>query len=298
MAYSREAVMQAIQQAAARHGAPASVLNRKAEIESSYGRNLASPLSSAKGLFQFTDGTWNRVAKGQDVMDLNANADAAARHMGTVGNYMSKRLGRDLQDWEYYLGWQQGEGGATKLLQNPNARAVDVVGAKAVLNNGGTADMTAAQFANRWKDTYYGPKARIVTKQGETTQDQADQAAMAALGGGEGQSYIGQPSGGGERMAMAGQAPQAGQSPQVSVQDLMALYGGQAGGGGELYDLYLQRARLQKEERSEEEDSKPIWASLARSFAGDEDLGSQQYRAAVEEAIRQSRITRYGGSQA
>lgn len=62
-----------------------------------------------------------------------------------------------------YLAHQQGVAGAAALLKaDPNAKASDVlapfykdgVNVKAITGNGGTADMTAGQFADMWKGRY------------------------------------------------------------------------------------------------------------------------------------------------
>jgi hypothetical protein len=49
-----------------------------------------------------------------------------------------------------YLAHQQGGGGASALLSNPNAPASAIVGDAAVNLNGGAPGMTAGQFADQW----------------------------------------------------------------------------------------------------------------------------------------------------
>jgi len=69
---------------------------------------------------------------------------------------LTKALGRPPTDAELYLAHQQGAEGASGLLSNPNAPASSIVGAKAVLSNGGNLNMTAGQFANLWLNKYNG----------------------------------------------------------------------------------------------------------------------------------------------
>lgn len=135
--------------AAARYGVDPAALQKIAMIESSFNPKAKNPNSSAGGLFQFIDGTARDYGLA-DRYDPAAAADAAARLARDNAATLRKTLGRDPTAGELYLAHQQGGGGASKLLKNPNARAADIVGAKAVRLNGGTLDMTAGQFANLW----------------------------------------------------------------------------------------------------------------------------------------------------
>lgn len=128
-----------------------------AAIESSGGRNLANPASSARGLFQFLTedrpgrpSTWTRYAPGQDPMDPVANTWAAIRLARDNQNYLRKVLEREPTSAELYLAHQQGALGAATLLQYPNAPAWRMLGADAVLKNGGTKQMTSREFAQMW----------------------------------------------------------------------------------------------------------------------------------------------------
>jgi hypothetical protein len=120
-----------------------------ARIESRYDPGAKNPNSSAGGLFQFIDGTARDYGLA-DRYDPAQASDAAARLMRDNAAYLRRRLGRDASAGELYLAHQQGAGGASKLLANLDARAVDIVGADAVRLNGGSADMTAGQFASIW----------------------------------------------------------------------------------------------------------------------------------------------------
>lgn len=134
---------------ARRYGLDPRTMSRIAEIESSFRPNAKNPTSSAGGLFQFIDSTAKSYGL-TNRYDPATAADAASRLARDNAAILRKRLGRDPLPGELYLAHQQGAGGAAKLLANPNARAVDVVGAKAVRLNGGSADMTAGQFADLW----------------------------------------------------------------------------------------------------------------------------------------------------
>lgn len=139
----------AIDLAAARHGVDAATLRTIAQIESGGNPRAKNPTSSAGGLFQFIDSTARQFGLA-DRYDPQQASDAAARLMKANASHLRRTLGREPTPGELYLAHQQGPGGAEKLLKNPNARAVDVVGAAAVRLNGGRPNMTAGQFANLW----------------------------------------------------------------------------------------------------------------------------------------------------
>lgn len=144
-----QSVQQAIMAAANRYGVDPSALMRIAQIESGGNPNAKNPNSSAGGLFQFIDSTAKNYGL-EDRFDPIQASDAAARLARDNGSYLSRVLGRDPSAGELYLAHQQGAGGAGKLLSNPNALAVDIVGQDAVRLNGGSPNMTAQDFANKW----------------------------------------------------------------------------------------------------------------------------------------------------
>jgi len=133
----------------AQYGLPANYLAQTAKIESNFNPTAANPNSSARGLFQFVNGTAKDYGL-ENPMDPIASTDAAARLAADNKATLTRALGREPTAGELYLAHQQGGGGASRLLANPNARAIDIVGADAVRLNGGNANMTAGEFARRW----------------------------------------------------------------------------------------------------------------------------------------------------
>lgn len=186
-----------INSAANRYNVDPKALVRIAQLESNLDPRAQNPRSSAGGLFQFIDSSAKQYGL-SDRFDPNQSADAAARLMRDNALQLRRNLGRDPLPGELYLAHQQGATGASRLLTNPNARAVDIVGEQAVLLNGGRPDMTAGEFANMW-----------INKAGGDPANQAPGAAVAMPVNIQG-----------------GQVPQAPQSFANPV--LLA----QAGGGG------------------------------------------------------------------
>lgn len=108
-----------------------------ASIESGFNPSIKAPTSSATGLFQFTNGTWqSMLAKygakyGIDPStpptDPRANALLGAEFMKANRDYLKSRLGRDPTDTEVYLAHFLGPGGAAQMLKaDPNASAASI----------------------------------------------------------------------------------------------------------------------------------------------------------------------------
>lgn len=140
------------------HALPAGYLERTYQIESGGNPRAQNPNSSAGGGFQFIDSTAKAYGL-TDKFDLGASAAAAARLAADNKAQLTQALGREPTAGELYLAHQQGGGGAAKLLANPNARAVDIVGADAVRLNAGNENMTAGEFAGKWVNKFGGGAA-------------------------------------------------------------------------------------------------------------------------------------------
>lgn len=142
------------------------------------------------GLFQISTKIkgWN---------DPRINTETALKQMATRSNMFKKAYGREPSAGELYLMQQQGEGGAMALLNPKNAnRPVEQVLAEVpewkrryggdlnkVLNhvvktNGGSAGMTAAQFASKWigkANNVYGNSGTMEASNGSSKPTQMAQ---------------------------------------------------------------------------------------------------------------------------
>lgn len=138
-------------------------LTRSAQLESSGGRNLYN--GSMIGPFQFSPSTGKQYGLNDDLarLDFNLATDAAARLAIDAFNSLKGQLGRDPTPAELYLYHQQGAGGGPALLRNPDANVLDVlrplypseeIAIRAVVDNGGSLDMTAGEFASKWLEKY------------------------------------------------------------------------------------------------------------------------------------------------
>lgn len=114
-----------------------------------FNANAQNPNSSAGGLFQFVDGTWDQYGGGGNKHDPRANTIAAVRLARDNANTLEK-FGVKPTAGNLYLAHQQGAGTAARLLANPNAPAEAVIGPQAFRLNGGRPGMTAGQFAQMW----------------------------------------------------------------------------------------------------------------------------------------------------
>jgi len=137
----------------AENGLPSGFLERTAFLESGGDPLAQNPDSSAGGLFQQIDD--NARAYGvKDRFDPVQSTDGAVDFAVDNMRILTTALGRKPTAAELYLAHQQGGEGARRLLANPNAKAVDIVGAEAVRLNGGNVDMTAGEFASLWLDKF------------------------------------------------------------------------------------------------------------------------------------------------
>jgi hypothetical protein len=137
----------------AENGLPAGFLERTAFLESGGNPSAKNPDSSAGGLFQQIDD--NARAYGvKDRFDPVQSTDGAVDFAVDNMRILTTALGREPTAAELYLAHQQGGEGARRLLVNPNAKAVDVVGADAVRLNRGDVNMTAGEFASLWLDKF------------------------------------------------------------------------------------------------------------------------------------------------
>jgi hypothetical protein len=146
----------------AENGLPSGFLERTAFLESRGNPSAQNPDSSAGGLFQQIDD--NAKAYGvKDRFDPVQSTDGAVDFAVDNMRILTTALGREPTAAELYLAHQQGGAGARRLLTNPTAKAVDIVGAEAVRLNGGDANMTAGEFASLWLDKFNNTKTTAPT---------------------------------------------------------------------------------------------------------------------------------------
>lgn len=164
------------------NGLPPGYLGKVYGLESSFGKNLSSKLSTATGPFGFTQGTakaFGLMDGGVDYRnDLVRSAAATGALAAQNANVLEGVLGRPPSAGELYLAHQQGAAGAAELLRNPNMSALDALtnanngnrdlALQALVNNGGNVNMTAAQFAGMWinkaEKAPTGPKGQANTQ--------------------------------------------------------------------------------------------------------------------------------------
>lgn len=131
----------------AENNLPSGYLAATAAVESGGNWSAINKQSGALGGWQFIPSTAAGLGlTPQDALDPEASTKAMITHTKQNQAYFEKTMGRTPEGRELYLMHQQGMGGGTKLMKNPNAQAADIVGVKAVLQNGGRADMTSQEF--------------------------------------------------------------------------------------------------------------------------------------------------------
>jgi hypothetical protein len=151
-----------------------SYLQRLAMIESSGNPLAKNPNSSAKGLYQFMPRTaqqYGITAPFGTPEYTSQEQDAVKRLTEDNRNALRKFLNREPTEGELYLAHQQGATGAKRLLTNPQAPAVNVVGEDAVTLNAGNPNMTAEEFAQLWTSKFEQPQLTNTVTTTNTSQD-------------------------------------------------------------------------------------------------------------------------------
>jgi hypothetical protein len=158
-------------------------------IESGSGKNLRNPNSSARGHFQFVNGTaraYGLLGDGFDKRgDLEAETAAVVR-MAQDDAAELQRNGLPVNDATLYLAHQQGRGGAVRLLKAAasDSPTVDKTTRQNMIANGGIG-MTPREFVDFWSrkveaKSQSSPVARPSLADGAPTQAVAQAPAQAA----------------------------------------------------------------------------------------------------------------------
>jgi hypothetical protein len=143
-----------------RYGVSGSYLQRTWQIEASGSFNPPDSSTGASGPFQFTKVTARDVGL-NNPHDFTQSADAAAKLAADNKILLHQSLGRSPTDAELYIAHQQGAQGAALLLENPNVRAGDLVGDKAIRVNGGDPNAPARDFTAMWTAKFNGAGASM-----------------------------------------------------------------------------------------------------------------------------------------
>lgn len=135
----RPAWYSTLAQHAASAGEDPEVMWQIAMLESSGGINNVAETSSARGPFQFTEGTFNDLSMAYpslgltDRSDFEQSAIAAPYHARSLRNAIAKSQGKaasEVTPVELYAGWFAGIGGGPKLLKaDPNSPLSEVLAA-------------------------------------------------------------------------------------------------------------------------------------------------------------------------
>jgi Transglycosylase SLT domain len=132
---------QELERSAASTGVSASMMRKIAGRESGNNPNARASTSSAAGLFQIIDGTWNSLAARYPQLGLNRRMDpnqqarVAPYYMREIQQNLHRALGRAPDEAESYLGWFLGPQGSARALRfspdTPVSEAVDAASIRA-----------------------------------------------------------------------------------------------------------------------------------------------------------------------
>lgn len=149
-------------------------MNAFRQIES--GGDPNAQTGSYKGLYQLSEPEFSRYGGQGSIFDPAENTRIAKLKIADEANQLSQALGRPVTDAEVYLAHQQGVGGATAHLNNPDSPAWQSMAQtgegrqkgedwakRAIWGNvpdqykkqfGGVDNITSGQFASMWRDRY------------------------------------------------------------------------------------------------------------------------------------------------
>jgi hypothetical protein len=151
--------------AGAQYGISGGYLQRVHQLEG----NGTSP-TGAQGPFQFIPSTAAKYGL-KDPFNYEQSAAAAAHLAADNKVELTGALGRPPTDPELYLAHQQGATGAAKLLANPNVRAGDLVGDRAIRVNGGDPNQPAIAFTGMWTQKFnVAPQASTENRRADAYQ--------------------------------------------------------------------------------------------------------------------------------
>lgn len=179
---------------------------RVARIETggTFNPAIRNPRGTATGLYQFTARTWNGIHPNMAVStrigetsaddprkNAALNIETFLQEQISINKYLAGRLGREIQGWEGYLGWQQGRGGAAALLQaSREENAISALSrayngdrgqaGRAITQNGGTRDMSVGQFLDLWRGKWAASGQGGLGDTPRRAEDQLQEAANAS----------------------------------------------------------------------------------------------------------------------
>jgi len=167
----------------------AAYFDKLKQVESGNNPLARNAKSSAKGYYQFIDSTASQY--GLDKYQFGtpeytkAEEEAARKLTSDNNDFLKNKLGREPTKGELYLAHQQGAGAAEKIITAPeNEKAVNVLGQEEVLNNGGTQDMTIAEFKQKWVSKFdkMDAEQKGLIHGTETAEIKIDVDPLAAFG--------------------------------------------------------------------------------------------------------------------
>lgn len=168
-------------------------------IESGNKDDAANPNSQARGRYQFMPKTARDLGyKPEDRFDPVKSQEMMEKLTLKHVDAFRNEFGRDPSESELYMMHQQGQGKALKLIggKDDDKLAVDVLGRKEVIDNGGKATMTMKEYRDYWENRYnqWGgqtpPPATRVQPAVTTTSDQELGSAFdRGVSGAEGEAY-------------------------------------------------------------------------------------------------------------
>lgn len=128
-----------------------------ASIESNYNPTAKNPASSASGVFQLIDSSWDMYGGNAPRDNVDAQVKAGIGYIADTQKAMKQTFGRDPTPGELYMGHLFGQAGAQAIIKSPDAMPIEKAVARyapnnvnTIVNANGMTGMTVGQVKALW----------------------------------------------------------------------------------------------------------------------------------------------------
>ena len=166
-----------------------------AKLESDIGAAPDAAANKHTGLFQMGPDEWTAAGgKPEEHADLMAQARIGVAGLKDRQAVANKAINGNAEGWQTYLVHQQGDAGGPALLKaDAGTNVIDALApayggdrakaTQAIVDNAGTADMTAGQFRDLWRGRYAKAQAEVTQGGDPHSLDQQTAEVRAATAG-------------------------------------------------------------------------------------------------------------------
>lgn len=157
-----------------------------ASMESNYNPEAKNPRSSAHGVYQLIDESWQQYAGDMPRGDIDSQVKAGLNYIADTQKSLKQALHRDPTPGELYMGHLFGQAGVQAILKSPDSMPIEQAVAKyapnsvdKIVNNNGMQGQTVGQVKAMWAHTvasHYDKAAAFASAPSEGEQSSGNPA--------------------------------------------------------------------------------------------------------------------------